>query len=147
MNEIDTALCEASRNGDLPEIRRLLDQGADLEWDEFGSGTPLIAAIEAGQEQAVELLINSGASTDAMGTDDFGRARNNTALLAARLGHLSILQTLLVGKANGHLDNVSVLDLAAQEGHFEVVHYLLKTQQFSKEPALSSAIVFAASKY
>jgi ankyrin repeat protein len=66
--------------------------------------------------------------------------------LAARLGHLNILQRLLDGKANGHLENVSLLDLAAQEGHFEVVHYLLTTEQFSKEPVLCSAIAFAASK-
>ncbi|KAF2435163.1 ankyrin [Tothia fuscella] len=40
-----------------------------------------------------------------------------------------------------------VPDLAAQEGHFDVVHYLLASEQFSNEPELSSAIVCAAGQY
>jgi hypothetical protein len=54
-----------------------------LEWDEFGDRTPLIATIEAGQEQFVKLLIKYGAWTEAMGTDGYGFARDNAALFGS----------------------------------------------------------------
>lgn len=95
----DTSLHEASCNGDLAAIRALLDQGVNIEEDNFGNGTALIIAVTAGQDEAVKLLLEYGASPEAMAVDEYGQERDIALLLAARLGRLGILQTLLGIKA------------------------------------------------
>lgn len=59
------ALYRAAQDGDLNLVARWLDEGVDPNYQhpEFGT-TPLIAATEQGQFEAVKLLVDRGARPD-----------------------------------------------------------------------------------
>ena len=54
----------ASRRQDDDAIAVLVAAGADLELADFGGRTPLVAAVEAGRERAVDRLIELGADVE-----------------------------------------------------------------------------------
>ena len=55
----------AAAAGDLAEVTRLLDEGADPEALTTPGGTPLLCAAEAGREDCVALLLSRGADPHA----------------------------------------------------------------------------------
>ncbi len=59
------ALYDAAAHGNLPEMRRLLREGAEIDWA-GPVGTPLIVAAMRGQAEAVQLLIEEGANVNAV---------------------------------------------------------------------------------
>lgn len=83
---------EAVRKGDLDTMRALLDQGARFE-EAGNTGSPAIAiAAQAGQKDAVEFLLQRGASID---------ATESSALKAAvRAGNGGMVDYLLSKGAN-----------------------------------------------
>jgi ankyrin repeat protein len=61
MNSIDREPIVAARENNLPEVRRLLSVGADIEAkdiDVFGKKTPLHWACENGHVQVVKELVD-----------------------------------------------------------------------------------------
>ncbi len=58
-------LHEATRDGDLAQVRALIDAGADLDVQGDNGETPLIAAIIEGHELVATLLIDRGADIQA----------------------------------------------------------------------------------
>lgn len=79
----DTSPHEASHHGNLAAIHALLDQGTNLEEDNSGNGTALIVAVTAGQDEAMKLLLEYGASPEAMVIDECGHERDTALLLEA----------------------------------------------------------------
>ncbi|MEX0718277.1 MAG: ankyrin repeat domain-containing protein [Planctomycetaceae bacterium] len=62
-----TLLMNAARDGDVREVRRLLDSGADvnrIETDDQGEMTALAYAAAFGQPQVIGMLTSAGANVD-----------------------------------------------------------------------------------
>ena len=106
---------EAVKNNDLENIKRLVEQGANLHADDEEA---LQWAAEKGHLEVVKYLLERGANL---------RACVGWALRwAARNGHLKVVEYLLEKGANLHAENDHALRLAAGKGHLEVVKYLLE---------------------
>jgi ankyrin repeat protein len=65
------ALIEAAKQGDLEQVRELLDKGADVNVRYINGMTVLMAAARGGNLEIVKLLIEKGA--DVNSSDRFGR--------------------------------------------------------------------------
>jgi len=86
----DNRLLGAAASGDIQSVRRLLDQGADVNArDELGQ-TPLHHAACSGHKDVAELLIRRGAVVTAR--DSVGRT---PLYISAVHGHLQLNQLLI----------------------------------------------------
>jgi ankyrin repeat protein len=72
-----TELMMAALQGNLDEVKRLIEQGTDIEETDDTGGTPLMWAVQGGDIEIVNYLIDSGADVGAVG------GRNATALMIA----------------------------------------------------------------
>ncbi len=79
------SLHDAVASGDLAEVKRLINKGADVNAEDSMGLTPLHMAAGMGRKGAVELLISKGADVNAI------MKKGNTALsLSARYGNSEI---------------------------------------------------------
>ncbi|XP_064212242.1 ankyrin repeat domain-containing protein 17 isoform X4 [Tribolium castaneum] len=154
-DEMHTALMEASMDGHVEVARLLLDSGAQVNMptDSFESPltlaacgghvdlamllierganieevndegyTPLMEAAREGHEEMVHLLLGQGANINAQ-TDE----TQETALtLACCGGFTEVADILLKGGADIELGASTPLMEAAQEGHLDLVKFLLE---------------------
>nr|XP_023030075.1 ankyrin repeat domain-containing protein 17-like [Leptinotarsa decemlineata] len=154
-DEMHTALMEASMDGHVEVARLLLDSGAQVNMptDSFESPltlaacgghvdlamllierganieevndegyTPLMEAAREGHEEMVHLLLGQGANINAQ-TDE----TQETALtLACCGGFTEVADILLKGGADIELGASTPLMEAAQEGHLDLVRFLLE---------------------
>ena len=82
-------LSYACCRGRLNEVKGLIDEGVDVDWDE-NEWTPLIIAVIWGYVDIIRLLVDNGANINSKGND------GNTALhLAAKIGDKESMLTLL----------------------------------------------------
>ncbi|XP_053149059.1 cyclin-dependent kinase 4 inhibitor B-like [Hemicordylus capensis] len=121
-NNIAHQMANAAARGDLENVRRLLDCGADPNAVNFFGRTP-IQVMMMGSPRVVELLLQRGA--------DPNRPDPATGTLpahdAAREGFLDTLQVLHEGGARFDLRDrwgCLPLDLAEENGHSHVANYL-----------------------
>jgi hypothetical protein len=107
-------LIEAASRGNVVEVKRLLDAGADpCAWDSCA----LRWAAEYGNAEVVRMLLDAGADP---------RAEDSLALRwAAQYGHADILRMLLGAGADPRAKDSYALRFAAENGHAEVVRMLL----------------------
>ncbi|KAK0636444.1 ankyrin repeat-containing domain protein, partial [Bombardia bombarda] len=90
--------------------------------------TPLQKAVETGNLELVNVLLNAGADVNAPAA----RARGGTALqLAAICGFLEIADILVEAGANinaspGEVDGRTALEGAAEHGRIDMLHFLLQ---------------------
>lgn len=115
--EITEGGCEASES--IKELRA----PTNVQWYvKDGCRTPLQVAAEEGRAEVIEFLLQTGATPD---KEDVTVA----AELAAAAGHLRIVNTLaelrLDLTADGHMGERDALEAAAENGHIEIVRYLL----------------------
>jgi uncharacterized protein len=113
----------AVRNGNAGEVRRLIDQGADVnQVSADGAYTPLIEAAYRNRQEVVELLLAHGAKVNVPSANGW------TALMSAAWeGHTAIVRLLLGKGANRALKNSrgdTALSLAEAAGNGEVVALL-----------------------
>ncbi len=115
-------LCDAAKNGDLSEVKRLLDNGADVR-TRVSYWTPLIEAAREGHSEVAKLLLDNGAIVNYEGPSGL------TALMhAALLGQSEVAKLLLDNGANVNHENEdseTALIEAARNGHSEVAKLLL----------------------
>jgi hypothetical protein len=98
----------AARRNDVEALRRLLDQGADVDARDARGHSPLLLAAYAGSEGAFDLLLARGADPDA--TDDAG----NTALMGATFkGYTGLVAKLLAAGADRSAKNRAGIDARA----------------------------------
>ncbi len=113
-------LGNAAKAGDIAEIERLLDEGADV--NESGLATPLFYAIQYKHTDAVRLLIERGADVNKAST--WGTPLNE----AAKQGNAEIVG-LLLGQGADHTvtaaEGLTPLHSAASSGSVEATQYLL----------------------
>lgn len=107
-------LCTAALTGDLPRLKALLAQGADLA-AQGQEGTPLHAAAAAGALEAAQLLLEAGAQVNAR--DAHGASPLQAA---AGGGHLHLMRLLLNAGADQN---------AADDGGRSAASYALAYRQ------------------
>ena len=64
-------LNEAAKEGDLDEVKRLIEDGANIEAKDASSATPLYNAVDRGHKELAELLILKGANINVNCTDGY----------------------------------------------------------------------------
>eukprot|EP00968_Pinguiococcus_pyrenoidosus_P012483 scaffold1096_cov171-Pinguiococcus_pyrenoidosus.AAC.4 len=118
------SLHDAAERGDVEEVMRLVGEGADKEsQEEIDGTTPLLAAVEKGHLEVVQVLLVCGANKEA--ANNKGWTPLNAA---AQKGQLEVVQALLDRGANMDAANnngATPLCSAARHGHLEVVQALL----------------------
>ncbi|MFC1478534.1 ankyrin repeat domain-containing protein [Candidatus Margulisiibacteriota bacterium] len=166
---LNNTLLEATSKGNLKEVVRCLDLGADVNtritWDNsilletdkevdledyrLIGGTPLIWAAGEGHAKVVEILLeNEKADVNAK---DIGV---QTALIwAAKGGYIEIVKALLeIGKIDVNAQDEygdTALIKAAREGHSDLIKVLLQNEQADihiKDYKGKSALVWAAKR-
>lgn len=125
----DTLLARAAREGEVEEVRRLLDAGADPDAG-FEGWTPLMLAAMNGELEIAGMLIDAGASLS-RANDDFGTALGTAAvaLVAPEEGETAMIDLLLDAGADTESGNgvmMTPLMYAAREGKREIVERLLE---------------------
>lgn len=123
------AFHEAARRRQIEVVNKFLDVHIDVNgWlvDGRKIQTPLQAAAESGCPKVVKILLASNANINAISS----RGQCRTALqVAARHGHLDVMDTLLVFKADVNTpasgEGRTALQLAAENGNIEAVKLLL----------------------
>lgn len=119
-----TALHNASAQGHVRIVTRLLDLGADVNAQDWHGVTPLIAAVHAGHARVVEQLLREGADVNV------APAKAPTALIAAiQNGTPAMVDILLNAGANPELpDRVGQTPMVAAElaGRQELAKKLAK---------------------
>jgi len=94
-SHLDRALLEAAEAGEVGEIIKLLEAGANINAAIDGDGSPLIVAAREGHLKAVQLLLERGADPD-LGVPGDG----NAIIMAAREGHEDVVTLLLDHRAS-----------------------------------------------
>jgi ankyrin repeat protein len=118
------AILRAAEDGDVPRIRRLLDEGANVDSVTDGRfpWTPLMHAAWKGRTDAVRLLLERGADPD---HEDLDSLRAIT--LAASASHWDIVRLLVEHGADVTTSDVAsktALDYAKEKGPPEMVRWL-----------------------
>jgi ankyrin repeat protein len=123
-----TPLHMAARDGEYETVKKLLQQGANVNAASTASGsTALMLAATAGHEAIVEMLLDAGATVNTTDTN------GGTALMvASSKGYVGIVNKLLQHGADVNLASPkdqldsTALTLAAGNGHDAVLELLLK---------------------
>lgn len=126
----ETALCAATRWGDLDAVLDLLeDKEVDVNCvDKYGR-TPLAVASKRGFLTIVQSLIQKNADVDKQDQDG-----NNPIMYAAQKNRLDIAQALVESGANLTLNNKvkrRAHDMAAKMKHQDLADYLYKHGAFA----------------
>jgi bla regulator protein BlaR1 len=119
----DRALLEAAEDGDVEDMKSLVESGANVNASIPGDGSPLIAAARAGEMAAVLFLLDRGADPDLAVEGD-----GNPLIMAAGRGHLQIVELLLNRGASVDLmvrGDENALINASANGHLAVVKLLV----------------------
>uniref|UniRef100_A0A1I8ATV9 ANK_REP_REGION domain-containing protein n=1 Tax=Steinernema glaseri TaxID=37863 RepID=A0A1I8ATV9_9BILA len=116
----DSPLSMAAGSGHADLVRLLIEKGADIEQVNDDQYTPLMESCREGHIELVKILVTSGVKLDQI------TPNSETALtLAAAHGSLPIVQLLLENGASIFLGSPSALYEATQEGHKDVVQFLV----------------------
>ncbi len=106
-------LAEAAENGNLQKVKRYLDEGDDIHYqDDYA----LRWAAFYDHLEVVELLLDRGA--------DIYAGENNALRYAAYNGHLKIVRLLLDNGADKSAKNYEALKWAKLHNHKEVIDLL-----------------------
>jgi ankyrin repeat protein len=113
MKILNDQLADASRSGNLEEVRSLIEKGADVRANhDYALG----CATFYGRTEVVMFLIEKGANV---------RAENDEALRrASASGFTDIVRILLKRGANVHASKDAPLKRSFHNGHIEIVRIL-----------------------
>lgn len=126
-NENKITLHKAAFNGDIDTVKKLLDQGVDLNEINQHAGTPLLCATFGKKSEIVKILLEHKANPSHFSFLLEGIA---PLLVAAEEGNASIVKMLLEYHANPNQTDLkegnSSLIYAARKGNTEIVKMLLE---------------------
>ena len=95
------AFFEAAKTGNIPSMKKLLNQGQDVNYQDEGGGSALGLASLAGQRESVVFLLQEGADPNLEGNDGSTPMHG-----AAFMGHLEVVQELIAaGGSPFHQNN------------------------------------------
>ena len=83
-----SALLQSARNADLPQLERLLQQGAPLNAADAAGRTPLILAVMQGHTAVVQRLLAAGANTALIDKDGLNALQHARRLGFDGIAHL-----------------------------------------------------------
>ena len=119
-------LVEAAGAGRLDDVRRLLEDGADVDARGAGGATAVTAAAANQHVDVVRALVDAGADVDLQDDD-----RSNPLLLCGENGNVALLREVLRGDpdlgATNRYGGVALIP-ASDRGHVEMVRALLETE-------------------
>lgn len=124
VSAIDRALLEASAEGDIEGIEKLLQAGANVNVKIDGDGSPLISASRANSIAAARLLLDRGADPNIAVPGD-----GSPLIGAAREGAVKVMSLLLDRGANIELvvpGDENALISACAAGHLDAVKFLVE---------------------
>ena len=136
-----TPLRAATFQGHLDIVRCLVESGADVNARNDRESTPLDIACYRGHLSVVTYLIDKGAIIDLQDKE------GNTALHdAAHRGHLEIVSQLLALGASQLPNNQGLTPLlyACDKGSIEIVEYLIKRPECTKEQRIDALELLGA---
>ena len=132
----------AAYEGHLDVVRCLVESGADVNARTQYKATPTMVACFYGHLSIITYLINKGAFLDLQAKD------GNTALhYAAQRGHLETVSQLLSLGASQLPNNQGLTPLlsAGDKGCIEIVEYLIKRQECTKQQRIDALELLGAS--
>lgn len=91
--ELDQALCDAAREGDVERARELIQNGADVNATTTYGWTALVSAARNGHMNVVRFLIERGADVNAKTTDGW-----TPLIQAAENNQASVVRYLVVNE-------------------------------------------------
>lgn len=120
---VGEALVRIAEGGDIDRMRKMLDDGADVNMVVPGDGTALIGAARGGQAAMVEFLLDQNANPDLEARGD-----GSPLIAAAAAGEVEIAEMLM--NAGADRDKIvpgdeNPLMQAAWNGHPDMVRLLL----------------------
>lgn len=119
-----SALIDAVDAQRIEEVRRLVEQGADIDAAVLGDGTALIRASAHGDLAIVNELIRLGADVNQPARGD-----GNPLIAAAKRGHADVVARLVAAGADVNAvvagDETPLIN-AARGGHLDVVTLLVE---------------------
>ena len=95
-------LLKAASDGDLPQVRTLLEKGTDIDHRDRHGATALIAASQNGHEPVVQALLAKGAEINLQAKGGW-----TALILSSQNGHEEIVQALLArGAETNHQSKI-----------------------------------------
>jgi ankyrin repeat protein len=126
MDANDRNLFQAATYGDIANVRKYLDLGANIEVKDYRELTSLQIACARGHLDVVRLLLERGANIEAAG----GSTGQTALILASLEGELEVVKELLDRGANieaaDTLHGWNSLMLASWKGKLDVVKELVR---------------------
>ena len=122
--DLNNKLIEAARRGKLAFVKKLLDDGADVNATNYIGQTALMLAAANRHVDVVKLLLEHGADVNA--TDDIGRT---ALMLAVADQNIEVAKLLLEYDADvdaTEINGLTALIVVAGFGHAEIVKLLLE---------------------
>ncbi|XP_055307945.1 poly [ADP-ribose] polymerase tankyrase-like [Sitodiplosis mosellana] len=119
----EPALCKAAGTGNTVEVKKLINEGANVNIGNEFKVTPLHYAAENGDIDVAEELINNGADVN------IGNNLQITPLhYAAMDGHMEVVKLFIRKGAKVNYGNhfhMTALHYAAMNGHKDIAEYLI----------------------
>jgi len=118
----ENALKYASKDGNLPIVQYLVENGADIQID---NNAAFRAASENGHLSVVQYLVEKGADI---------HAKNDYAFrIASARGHLSVVKYLMDKGVDVHVNNDFAIVNASATNRLLVVQYLVENIEFKRD--------------
>jgi hypothetical protein len=120
---LDKELFKALGRGDVKEVRKLLEKGANVNAKDIYGWTPLHAAASSGHVDVVTLLIEKGADVNAKEIF-YGWTPLHWAIIN---GYVDVARLLIEKGADPNLrnrDGKTPIDLAREKGYMDIVRLL-----------------------
>jgi len=121
---LDRALYEAANDGNLEEVRELVQAGANPSAIIDGDGSPLIGAARSGRTEIAGFLLDQGADPNGVVEGD-----GSPLIAAAQNGRIDQVQMLIDRGADVNLaveGDENPLMNAAEQGHLRIVQLLVE---------------------
>lgn len=132
---LNEALLAAARKGEVAEVKKLLEQGAEVDTPTRYSTTPLYFAARNGHLAVVELLLARGANPNV--TDTFYKM--HILMAAAEKGGAPVMKALMDA---GSKAPPNLLMMAAMQAQPDVVRFLIEATKPTPE-ALGNVLQMA----
>ena len=123
-NKSEPEIVQASRNGDIPAIKRLICQYCDMDETDSSQRTALHVASCLGRVEVVKLLVQSGADVDVCSVA--GKTPLHEACTCGRFDVVQVLMGVVADLDKGDINGLSAAHHCALNGETECLYLLFK---------------------